>query len=644
MTAANCFSDVAVPVNPINQAILDVFGDNYFPKYDPNYQPASTESLANENLLELSLPGGGQIKPPVHAEMGSFGEILAPIMSGLSSVLSFFGPIFIILDVIQGIIDVICALFNPEPIISAVIRLFVEVLPPLIALFPPFASILLALNVVKTLTAAGLTILTSTISILDEILSVSAQITEEISAGNFFALDAISSQICLLLKEIDNQLGIFSGFSLILQIIDLFMSIGSGQFCSPSNECCDEDSCPPIIVNPAFGAARISNVVAQYDVDDLINDIIGIFTDPLEDIVGFLGIELEIPDANTGLDFVFTYPAMQVNTISRVSGENSNGLVSSVGVGYNYSASEFAKYTDFIVKNEFTQESEETHPTTLRARLVASGQEIIAKVKKVNSNGSFVVATNGFNNNTIVQYEMQPDLEKMLAENLVGLGCVGPIGEAQENLNAYINDGGGLDPVTVKIGGPIPRPPLEDLQRIIDEVANDPTQDKTGDFAGVINGYLGDLADVYDKLVCVGANGANSEFQADSNFAFVNSGSVTLSLKVNDIGGSNLLVGALPQTTSNVQFFTNHGTVGPVSFDSANNQFIASLTADEAGIAEVTAIFAIDDDSCMTPQESTGDLVFQEKRVTVNFVNDTGEFARRRNTKDYVESKGGRRR
>lgn len=240
---ADCFPPA--PVNPINATLLGVFGDNYFPPYNSGFQPTSRSGLTNESLLQLQLPGGGKLKPDGNPTSRHISEIISPITGALGTVFALFGPLYIILDLIRAIIDIICAFFNPVPVIAAVVDLFVTVIPPIIALFPPLSAILHALNVAKVVTSIVVALTSAIVAIADLIVENAISIPGLISDGNINTVESVTTKICILIEQFANELGAFAPISFIIELLELFMSLGSQFFCASDAICCNADACPP---------------------------------------------------------------------------------------------------------------------------------------------------------------------------------------------------------------------------------------------------------------------------------------------------------------------------------------------------------------------------------------------------------------
>lgn len=283
----DCFESTQ-PINPINQLVLATFGDNYSPPYNNSFQPPDRTALTNEQLLQLQYPGGGKAKPTGLDTNQSISDYIAPIIGSLSSILSFFGPIYIILDVIRGIIDLICALFNPVPVVATFVEFFLNVVPPLIALYPPLSSILHALNAVKVIAAIAASFLAQVTAIIDLIVANALEIPDLISQGNLAAVEGINTKLCVLFQNFTNQIGAFAPVQFIIELVNLFTSLGSKFFCINESACCNSDNCPPILINPPAGIARL----VQTNVRITLADVLGVYATavegPLNTIINFI--------------------------------------------------------------------------------------------------------------------------------------------------------------------------------------------------------------------------------------------------------------------------------------------------------------------------------------------------------------------
>lgn len=781
----SCFPETQ-PINPVNQVILSVFGDNFFPSYSTEFQPPNRSELTNETLLQIQFPGGGKFKPTGSDVNQTIADYLTPVTGALGAILSFFAPLFIILDVIRALIDMICSLFNPVPLIATVVEFFITVVPPLIALYPPLSSILHALNAAKVITAIAVSLLAQVVPIIDKIVQNALSIPELLLEGNLQAVEAVTIKICTLIQHFSNQLGAFAPIQFVIELVDLFTSLASSFFCVSPSECCSPENCPPIIVNPPTGVARVTRKLNRFTLKDLfdfvfeqINPIIDIIDDFLSDVISaaFTPIEdsintilsdaigpientindvielilnllftlnsnllfgllnplieslgadpadanstanafsIDIPDiqlnlSDIDLDLTLTTPDFfeQVvfvaeemdlglfqsvtapdfgnNTLLRdpTASPNGNGRTSEKAVGDSYSRQEMVRLLEYIVDpSKIPAAQDEENPATLRVRMtrvqLADGTpdnttitrnvafvsnsviEQILETLGLSENPTelttLTIRSEDFEVGDIVEYTIEPDQIALLSLNLIGLGCQDDVASVATGIEALVNAdlgavdvvGGdantGLDPVQDKTGQSFPPPPVEDLAECLAAQAANPEVSQVDCVSDIINNYIDDVGDYYDNLLCIGASRVSSVFEVNKNFAISNGkDSITVELQVNDIGGNNLLLGKLPNSSASAQFFTTRGAVGPVFFDETTSRFKATITSTEPGPAEITGAFLVNDQVCMIPGQFDG-FVVTDKVLDVEFVPEGGTFPRRRRQRVYRQARGGRRR
>lgn len=619
---ADCFPPA--PVNPLNTILLEVFGDNYFPPYNTGFQPTSRSDMTNDKLLQMQTPGGGKIKPTGDPVSRHISEILSPVTGALGLVFAFFGPLFLILDLIRAIIDIICAFFNPVPVIAAVVELFITVIPPVIALYPPLSTILHALNTAKLVTSIVVALTSSIIAIIDKIVENALSITDLIAEGNVAAVEAVATKICVLIENFANELGAFAPISFIIELLELFMSLGSKFFCASDAVCCDPESCPPIILDPPTGTGFISFSQTGLTLGDILSFLVDADTKALLD------------------EFVLIQPEMLLTT---TDGRNLRQL------------------NDYIVEpDKIPGAASEADPATVRVRVTneTTNVTITARATEATSN-TIRLRADDFPLGSFVSYTVEPDQVSLLKLNLIGLGCEDDIREAAGGVERVFDEAtfqgrqivgpgsGPLDPLVIKMGGQeFPPVPLPDYNECLERQQADPTTSQAQCIFDISSSYLDDVKNFALDLVCIGADRANSTFEADRLFATADSkDGITLSLTINDANGVNLLENFLPNaiipTDFDARFATTRGSIGPVVFDDASSSFRATLTSDSVGSAEVTAAFQIRGQTCMEPGTSDG-FSISDQVIEVQFRPIGGDVPRRRRRPTYVQSGGGRRR
>lgn len=585
-------------MNPINELLLSVFGDNFFPPMNVGFQPSDFSAQMQEPTLNMQLPANAEIGPIGDKTQTDLSGHVAGLIGQLGPIFSIFGVLFLILDLIRAIIDIICAMFNPEPMILALLDLFITVLPPIIALYPPLSTILMIINVIKLIVAIVVSLLAILIPLLDLVVENAQSIIGLIESGDLRAVDSVTSKLCGLFQQFANELGAFDPISFILQMIEFFSTLGSKFFCASDNGCCDTTSCPPLIVSPPSGTAVITAVVEGATLGSFI---------PLlpPDIAAFsLGDStITIVDSNTRLGDLQNY----VLDPSTLTGDD---------------------------------------PATVRVSI--NGTEYPAKSASATANSITlkVNSVSGFSVGGEVSYTIVPDTTQLLTKNLISLGCVEDVRNAANGL-ANRFKAGALDPIVSRIG-PFPSPNglRQDLEGILAAQEADPTTDRTQLVKDVADLYLADLADYFADAVCLGADRVQTSFVVSTNHAFANgTGFSNIQLTPKDANGVALLVGAIPNAIDKfgAQFITTLGTVGPTSFDRATGTFQATITSTEVGVAEISAIFMVDGQECVRPGITDGFSV-TDKINSVEFISEGGRYGKRRQQRQYVQSGGGRRR
>lgn len=679
---ASCFTD-AEPINPINQLLVDLFGQNYFPPYSASGQPVKQKDMTDDKLLQWSFPGGGKGKPPGLPQLSNIADLIAPMTSMLSQIFTFLGPLFIIIDIIRLIIDVICALLNPVPLIAAVIALILGLLP-LIALFPAFAMVLMAINLCKLIVSIIASMLSILIPLIELIIRNALSIADLLAPPNFniSAVDAVSLKICTLLQHLDNQIGAFTPLAFILEIFALFASLASIMPCAPGSACCDTNTCPPFVINPPAGSCSVSRVQEQLTLVGIINMILSPIDatlsplssppqlNPLEEgFPGGLGLPIDISVDLGGADIEIIPPETDIRISSpATSTANPFGLLSSKGVGGTYTVNEIYDGKKYIVdpaKIPLAGTPQSGNNAATPFSLAIKMGNKTGRIKKMVRDGNDVIITIDRDDMTGSSYTIVPDMSALMTLNMIGIGCVSEVAAQSQALinqiNADVaatgqtsNNGtpvsgtspaiSGLSSFRDKVGSDVPTPPTDELAAIADKINQDPTTDISEEIKDLLLDYLDQVTDYYDNVLCIGASRLKTDFSVDKTI-LIGDGydSATLSLTVKELGGGTLLNGLLPSSSAKVEFYSTKGTIGPAVLDDLTGTYRATFTSTETGEAEISAAFLINDKACMTPGSFDGFNV-TDKILRVKIIPIEESFARRRPANQYVQSGRGKRR
>ncbi len=568
----SCFP--ASSLNPFNQGIIDIFGANFFPPFNLGSQPSDKESMVGEKLLQFPLPGGSFQLPDGNL-FNEIGKLIGPTIQAISSFLSGIMPLFIIIEIIRGIIEIICALMNPAALIAAILNFFQNILPKLFSLLPPIAGILIILAIIQALIAILVAMLAAIIAIIEQINECGTAISGSIENGDFAAADGCIQKICQLLQYLLNEIGALAPMAAIMNLLDVIMAMASGGFCSNGSECCD---CDEVLYAPPSGQGIVTQTSDAFEVG------------------GF-----QISGAKTTIS---TTLGAELDQLSQYIGQANGSYFVHARINGNLYGIESCSF------------------------------------------GVLVINSDDFTVNDIVDFEIVPNEAGLLTAGKITAGCLSDVLAAKAANEALRT---GDSQVSDSLGSVLPPFPKfdalkQDLLGIHAALSEDPTQDLTSDVNTLITDYLLDVTDFYSQLVCVGASRSGSELTSSSAHGIADGVSpVELSLKIANREGANLLAAQIPNTNFKVEFITTLGTVTPAYFDPADSLFKASLVTNNAGTADITAVFLVNNQECMRPGLFDG-TQFVDKTLSIEFIEPAGRYPRRRREREYTQSAGGRRR
>jgi len=423
---------------------------------------------------------------------------------------------------------------------------------------------------------------------------------------------------------------------------------------------------------------------------ELMKNIVGPGIDLLSGLpISKPNLSLQIPTPD-GEDVTFVHPLMTLEYKTATSGPNALGLVSQVGLGHKYSKNEIAGLQKFIVDPEklasplpsipsfFGGGKQPDKAATIRVRLrdpktnvevVADAifqfptlQTIAARLRLTEADIRFLLRTarmdfiplnylgilqvrdDTFEKGTELEYEILPDEIELLKQELIGSGCLSEVQNAKNITNKLFDYSGGGKSLASWTGfSVITPPPEEELREELQKLIANPTE--VVDPIFILNNYLDELAEIYDSILCVGANGIQSTFASSKTSVLANGKDrAILSVRIKDAGGNDLLVGGqIPGSRFRVQFNSTKGTVGPVIFDEDSGTFNAALSGEDIGDAEITASFVVREGICMNLSSfQSSPAAVTVKTIKVRFVNEKTAYPRARKQNQYVQSRGGR--
>lgn len=223
---------------------------------DPVPANAAPEFLQGiYNVLSFIIPPG-TMQPALAPNFGK------DAFDGAMKLLDHFMPFIMMykffmpmLNIIVGIIEVICSLLNPFALFSAVLKLFRKYIPEFLNIFPAFAIIIMIISI-------GLLLLEIITYILNALARLVVLIERNINAlyknlslNNAQAVGNIIKKLSAALCAFNNLFVIFSYFAVFIDVIKAIIKAAvpippcdDGTNGEPS-PCCTPDVCPAIIKN-----------------------------------------------------------------------------------------------------------------------------------------------------------------------------------------------------------------------------------------------------------------------------------------------------------------------------------------------------------------------------------------------------------
>lgn len=561
-------------VMQILTTILDIVGPNYTLPYDSSVQPSDASKRNTDDLLQYQLPGGGSLQGYTDpAQSQSIGNSINSMLAALAPFLSAYQMLLPIIGIIRGIIEVICALLNPWAVISAIIKLFSKYIPPFISLFPPLAGIVLILSTIKAILAIVFFILTTIVPWIQLIIN-NIQTLAANFGTNRAAQDAGRKKLLSLLMSLLNQLGVLNILKPLLEIIFFILGLAAGFPCSKDEEdstCCNDNVCPPVLKDPPKGLGLISPTFFGESEPGIIYRVFPI-------------------TSSGGGTISDLYPYMQDFENQIQSDEKV--IVAKPAGGNNISA-------------------------MFQLKLTKRGSSNVSSLVSISDDGSLIIfEPNKHYSPMILNYEIIPNWDMLIANSVVGLACHPDVYKTKELIknryatklpgpaivnvpetasvkddynnmaNNLINNLNSMNNVVygvVRDGEIDPKTPPydEDISKI--EEIRDSTIQMLIDFINAMKNKMQlILGKSFDPL--------SSEFNVDKNLVNVgDKDKSVISVIPKDITGSFLLKNLPDGVSLNVTLHTNFGVIKNQRIDNSTGTVIAELTSSIPGTAIINA-------------------------------------------------------
>ena len=584
------------------EAIIESFGEAFVAPYAAELQPIDAMIFNTESLLQFDLPAGMSMKPYAElAKTESIGSAINSLMQGLAPIMSAYGFLMPIFQVIIGIMEVLCALMNPFAVKRAIKKLFKKYIPKLVAMFPFLAGVVIILNIIKMILAVIIFFMTVVLPMILLIINNAKIVNEAIrsaAAGNFNSdkANAGKEKIEALIIEMMNQMGALKAFLPLLEMIMVILGLKLKFPCKKAkgdDGCCDDDVCPPIIINPPKGQATLSRELFEEDDASIKYNIIIIKSN--------------------------VYQLKKYNKSSKQPSGLSVGECCPAGT-----ESEDCPNFSMKISNGRGQSNEILAPI-----IEIRGNKIISTVSVYG--GSDLAKFRG-----PINFEIVPNFDMLVARQVISIGCHPEIKEEKDAVEALfaglespvldypeVNDfmgkcmsvSGALDVHFNNLLDWSGRTPY-DINRI-EQIQRD-MMTLLQDFSNDLKGRLRGLADKTTNI-------NNSTILVDKGIVRANATDLAvISVTPIDESGVAILRNFPDDTIPNVEIYSTVGFLSNKRFDKSAGSVLADLKSPLTGTAEITA--KINSDFISDKIDGINII----RKVNVRFVADSTLPARRK--------------
>jgi len=227
------------------------FSPPQIPLPDFEFPPGFPQDILD--LIEQlgALFPSGVFKPNLDDAVHDILTALASLFNQLAPFLSFYNFIMALLNMVQCIIEVFCALPNAYKTLKALKRLFKRCLPDFLSMFPWAALLAMILALLLLILALIQYIIEKIIALIKDLIRNIIALRDAVTLNDEEAQEAIAIKIASLLCLMENLFAIFTALAAILAIINTLAAMGGYNSCEDNNilgdNCCDDEVCPPFI-------------------------------------------------------------------------------------------------------------------------------------------------------------------------------------------------------------------------------------------------------------------------------------------------------------------------------------------------------------------------------------------------------------
>lgn len=616
-------------------------------------------------------------------------DFIASILAQIAPFLSFYNFIMAALNLIKCIIEVLCAIPNPFAMIAKLKKLFLECLPPFIALFPFMALIAMILALLLLIIALVKYILTTILAVIAQIIQnllvFEKAIQLQDSESSLAAIQKITSLLCF----IQNLMAIFVGLATVMAIIQSLMSLAGGSVCGDDDPdgCCGPDICPRFIKENGNGILTESGVLTyHHGINTDIDTILGGSFSAAFNIPALRAERWQVYDAATDQ----TYSISSIITPIAGASLPVNGQIFFPEASFNKdTAPTMAPYT---VDLRMLIDPFVFHPTdVLRTRQMRiKGCVVISKpylgvldykndISDINSTGTLSIAggkvfeddgitpflvsgtqatLNTFihqsdtlgvllpivdDGYTVSNIEMTwfPNHPILANYNLITIGCIPEVSIEKAVQNAVIHAEGIAPKISVL---PDVLGVQECVQNALNTFRTNVNKDSAAEFQAsaelCLNNLLNQTTSIYCEAFIAGVSQFKSTVTLDTDAQFTTR-PINITVVLKDAAGTNISTGVpqgcLASILDSLKTQTTFGEISNFVYDGIG-QFNAKITSKESGAGTLKVLFQNKIFSLVVKGAGSEPSSIVENTVAYTFIDAVTQPQVRRDESDIAEN------
>lgn len=568
--------------------IISLAGPNFAPPYDSSGQPTDATERNEEIKSDIM---GTEVKGMANPSfLPNMGMVISSLLSILSPFIAAYGMILPILGILKAILEVLCCLMNPFCVIPAVERLLKKWVPALISLFPPIAGMSFLMMIMKMILAIMYFIMTELIPTIQLLITNMLEGIKAIETGDLTKSTAIQQKVEALIRDLINRLGIINIAKPLVDLVFTILRLFAGFPCQDDGvsslgllhfdaaafpfppgldtNCCGDDMCPPILLNPPTGTGLL--------IPKVYGDTPPLWSWQLIPITG-------------GENISSLIPYMQ-NLSSQLNPQLDEPINEAVPAGYTHDSAHFRLR---IAGNR--------GPVQCGIDVPEQDGTILVPIANINLDNTLIVtnvALSPFQG--VINYCIEPNYNQLVARSIMGIGCHPDIIAAKDEVSGRFNLGPSfldrnpdMAEIQTRFADFNPDACLRELEDLV--AANGISQEAVDLAQKCQDDIVSDALDFADFVIgkfneLLVADSLASSLDVDKNVVGAGvTDKAVVSVVPRDVGGTRIAKNLPTGVDIDVDILTDFGILQNQKLNSNTGAVTAELLSPLAGTATVTA-------------------------------------------------------